>query len=68
MKDIVVYLKKMEDKDQAAIDNSLILSSVRASWGLITPSLRSVSIEQRDNRIVWQCIFDKDAIITRSYC
>jgi hypothetical protein len=41
-------------------DKKLILSSLRALWGLVTPNLRSVSVELRDNTIFWQCIFDKD--------
>jgi hypothetical protein len=28
---------------------------------MIPPSLRSVSVEFRNDTIVWQCIFDKDA-------
>lgn len=39
----------------------LILRSVRALQGEITPSLRSVSVELRGKVIIWQCIFDGDA-------
>ena len=46
-------------KDQQ--DLKLILSSVRALWGEITPSLRSVSTELHDSKIIWQCIFDVNA-------
>jgi hypothetical protein len=42
------------------INKELIISSVRALWDMITPSLRSVSVELRDNKIIWQCIFDED--------
>ncbi len=42
------------------INNELIISSVRALWNMITPNLRSVSIELRDKTIVWQCIFDEN--------
>ncbi len=42
-------------------DINLILSSVRALWGAIVPSLRSVSIGLHDNKIIWQCIFDDNA-------
>lgn len=42
-------------------DVNLILSSVRALWGAIVPSLRSVSIGLQDNKITWQCIFDDKA-------
>lgn len=34
-------------------DVNLILSSVRALWGAIVPSLRSVSIGLQDNKITW---------------
>jgi hypothetical protein len=43
------------------INNELIISSVRALWDMITPNLRSVSIELRDKTIVWQCVFDENA-------
>ena len=39
----------------------LILLSVRALQGEITPSLRSVSVELRGKTIVWQCLFDSNA-------
>ena len=42
-------------------DISLILSSVRALWGVVTPSVRSVSTEIRNDTIIWQCIFDIEA-------
>lgn len=42
-------------------DNILVLSSVRALLGAVTPHLRSVSVELRETNIVWQCIFDTDA-------
>lgn len=51
----------MADDNKTQDDIKLILSSVRALWGLVTPHLRSVSVEMRDNTIFWQCIFDKDA-------
>lgn len=51
----------MENDKKTPDDIKLILSSVRALWGLVTPNLRSVSIELNDNIIFWQCIFDKDA-------
>lgn len=42
-------------------DVNLILSSVRALWGAIVPSLRSVSIGLQNNKVTWQCIFDDNA-------
>jgi hypothetical protein len=39
----------------------LILSSVRALWGCVTPALRSVSVEFNENKIIWQCILDENA-------
>jgi hypothetical protein len=51
----------MSDIVKTEVDLKLILSSVRALWGQITPSLRSVSIELRDKTIVWQCLFDTNA-------
>ena len=42
-------------------DNKLILSSIRALQGEITSSLRSVSVELREKKIIWQCLFDSDA-------
>ncbi len=42
-------------------DKNLILSSLRAIRGEVTPSLRSVSVELRGKIIVWQCLFDSDA-------
>ncbi|MEJ0104547.1 MAG: hypothetical protein WDO19_19180 [Bacteroidota bacterium] len=39
----------------------LIVSSVRALWGCVTPTLRSVSVEFNENKIIWQCIFDENA-------
>lgn len=51
----------MADNNKTQDDIKLILSSVRALWGLVTPHLRSVSVEMRDNTIFWLCIFDKDA-------
>ncbi len=51
----------MTNDNKTQDDSKLILSSVRALWGLVTPHLRSVSVEMRDNTIFWQCIFDKDA-------
>ncbi len=50
-----------DNKNTTTIDQSLILSSVRALWGCITPSLVSVSTEIQDNTILWQCIFDSSA-------
>jgi hypothetical protein len=47
--------------ERTDIDNSLILSSVRALWGMVPPTLRSVSVELRDDKIVWQCLFDENA-------
>jgi len=52
------------DKSTTTIDQSLILSSVRALWGCIMPSLVSVSIEIQDHTILWQCIFDPSAAET----
>ncbi len=40
---------------------SLILNSLKALHGEITPCLRSVSVELREKKIVWQCLFDSDA-------
>ena len=51
----------MTDDNKTQDDIRLILSSLRALWGLVTPRLRSVSVEMHDNTIFWQCIFDKDA-------
>ena len=42
-------------------DISLILSGVRSLHGAIVPSLRSVSIELRNNQICWQCLYDETA-------
>ena len=42
-------------------DNKLILSSIRALQGEITSLLRSVSVELREKKIIWQCLFDSDA-------
>lgn len=42
-------------------DIKLILSSIRALQGAITSSLRSVSVELREKKIIWQCLFDSDA-------
>ncbi|KJF43708.1 hypothetical protein [Draconibacterium sediminis] len=42
-------------------DIKLILGSVRALWGMVTPNLRSVSVELQDETIFWQCIFDEEA-------
>jgi hypothetical protein len=39
----------------------LILSSVRALWGCVTPALRSVSVEFNENKVIWQCILDENA-------
>lgn len=44
------------------IDVQLKLSAQRALWGNVTPPLRHASIELKDNKIVWQCIYDGDAI------
>lgn len=43
------------------VDNELILSSVKALWGQVTPSLRSVSVELRREIIIWKCLFDTEA-------
>lgn len=51
----------MANDNKTQDDIKLILSSVRALCGLVTPHLRSVSVEMHDNTIFWQCIFDKDA-------
>jgi hypothetical protein len=50
-----------DDNNKTQEDTRLIISSLRALWGLVTPHLRSVSVEMHDNTIFWQCIFDKDA-------
>jgi len=42
-------------------NKSLILNSLNALLGEITPCLRSVSVELREKKIVWQCLFDSDA-------
>ena len=42
-------------------DQKLILSSVRALWGCVMPSLRTVSIELNDDIILWKCVFDSTA-------
>jgi hypothetical protein len=42
-------------------ETRLILSSIRSLLGSITPALRSVSVEFKDNTILWQSIFDENA-------
>ena len=42
-------------------NKNLILRSVKALQGEVVPSLRSVSVELRGKKIVWQCIFDANA-------
>jgi hypothetical protein len=42
-------------------DIHLILSGTRALIGEITPSLRSVSLEERNTTIFWKCVFDTNA-------
>ena len=42
-------------------DVDLRLSSQRALWGHVTPSLRSASIEYRGSVIYWRCLFNQDA-------
>ena len=42
-------------------DISLILSGLRALYGNITPPLRSASIELKNKKVVWKCIFDTNA-------
>ena len=44
------------------IDVQLKLSAQRALLGNVTPPLRHASIELKNNKIVWQCIYDVDAI------
>ncbi|WP_192820970.1 hypothetical protein [Rufibacter sp. LB8] len=43
------------------IDVKLILSGVRALWGNVPNSLRSVSIELNNEKIIWKCAFDQNA-------
>jgi len=50
----------MSENNKYHQDRKLIMSSVRALWGEITPSLRSVSIEIQETTILWQCLFDAD--------
>lgn len=42
-------------------DISLILSGIRALHGEITPVLRSASIELRNKKIIFKCVFDENA-------
>lgn len=51
----------MSDIIKTEEDLKLMLSSMRALLGEITPTLRSVSIELRGKIIIWQCIFDTEA-------
>ena len=46
---------------QTQEDIHLILSGTRALWGSVTPPLRSVSIELKDETIIWKCAFDTNA-------
>ncbi|PSR55371.1 hypothetical protein AHMF7605_18605 [Adhaeribacter arboris] len=46
---------------KSEVDNSLILSGVRALLGNVPISLRSVSIELSNGKILWKCVFDENA-------
>jgi hypothetical protein len=41
-------------------DIKLILSSLKALIGEITPSLRCVSVEEKNKTILWKCVFDSN--------
>jgi hypothetical protein len=44
------------------IDISLRLSAQRALLGHIPSCLRSASLEVQGSEIIWQCVFDKEAL------
>lgn len=51
----------MSNSIKSETDVRLILSGVQALLGAVPPSLRSASIELREDIILWQCVFDPDA-------
>ncbi len=48
-------------RKQKEIDIHLRLSAQRALWGHAPSTLRTASIDIKNNVILWKCIFDKDA-------
>jgi hypothetical protein len=59
--DLLKIFIKMSDIIKTEKDLNLMLSSMRALLGEITPSLRSVSNELRGKTIIWQGVFDSEA-------